>query len=108
MVNVTGDAAAYGALVVERGEVIEPFPYETAIDIAAFISQRAADREWPRIIVYPVEEKMKEEILKLLENREVYPLLDYFPAMMVGTNGDTLNTKSIIFKYKKLYDTKPI
>jgi len=87
----------YNAMVKPSGEVITPTSEQTAEEIASLISQAACDREFPRVIVYPITGERRKDVLRLLYNQERYPLYEYLEANIIGN--DDLDLNSIIFKY---------
>lgn len=110
LVETPPDPEAYKAFVRERGEVITPLPSDSVEDICELMSQAATDREFERVIVYPIQGEKRRQVLELLESPEGkrrYPMFEYFPANIV--NNDDLNAKSIIYKYReKSHYSKPI
>jgi hypothetical protein len=109
---------AYEKLVRVQGEVIEPLPTDTAEDIVSFMSCAACDHEYPRVIVYPIESELRTKVLELLKAKHIvivdgieteqtlYPMYEYLSANVVGD--DNLNSKTIIYKYRKSHESKSI
>lgn len=98
MVSSDGNLDVYEKLVRERKEVITPWSEDTAEDLASLMSQAACDREFARVIVYPIEHDLRIQVLQILEsNPRVFPMYEYLPANIVAN--DDLNSKTIIYKF---------
>jgi hypothetical protein len=98
MIPTEGNQEVYEKLVRERKEVITPSSDDTAEDLASLMSQAACDREFPRVIVYPVEHERRVKVLEILEgNKRDFPMYEYLPANIV--NNDDLDSKTIIYKF---------
>jgi len=89
-----------------RGEVIEPFPNDTVEDLASLMSCYACNHEYPRVIVYPINKEMRDKVVALLnENKDnLYPMYEYFPASIISN--EDLNSKTLIYKYRKSHVSK--
>jgi hypothetical protein len=98
--TISDPSEVYEKLVRERKEIIEPLPTDTAEDLASLMSCAACDLEFPRVIVYPVEGQLRQDVINLLINQKhLYPMYEYLPANVITDND--LDSKSIIFKYKR-------
>lgn len=110
MVTREPNEAAHTLFVKPPSEVIEPGADDLVDDICSSMSQAACDREYPRVIVYPIESIKRTAILRKLASEKgkiLFPMYEYFPANI--TNDDDLDAKSIVFKYSgPSHYTKPI
>lgn len=108
MVTEEQNPDAYMSFVKPRGEVIEPVLGDTPESIAERISQAACDREFARIIVYPVVGPIRKEVLDLVSNDpKKFPLYEYRSANIV--NDDNLDARTIIYKHAgPSHASKPI
>lgn len=98
MIPSEGNQEIYEKLVRERKEVITPYTEDTAEELASLMSQAACDREFARVIVYPVEHDIRVQVLQILENNpRDFPMYEYLPANIVAN--DDLNSKTIIYKF---------
>lgn len=113
---------SFNAIINFRSEVIEPTPEDTIDTLCLKMSQAASNLEFPRVIVYPVGGELRKGIMEKMHAQEQlkisqessgiwnspvqYPMYEYYPANI--TNDDDLDAKTIIYKYKKTSDLKPI
>jgi hypothetical protein len=116
--EVPVNSDAYEKLVREHKEVIEPVPTDTPETLASLMSQAACDREFPRVIVYPIDYEMRKKVEALLNSTiEVtkdgvttrvspYPMYEYLPASIISN--EELNSKTLIYKYKRSHNAKII
>ena len=75
----------------QQGEVIAPMPLDTVEDIAGMASSAAADHEYERVIIYPINPEMRSKVLELIQNnKQVYPMFEYSEANIVSN--DDLNS----------------
>jgi hypothetical protein len=113
----------YESLVREHKEVIEPQPGDTPEILASLMSQAACDREFPRVIVYPIDYEMRkkvEDLLKITKKvstkdasgktitsiNQIYPMYEYYPASIISN--EELNSKTLIYKYRRSSNAKII
>ena len=78
----------------------------TAKDIASLISCAACDHEYPRVIVYPIEGVLRQQVLEILKDPIMYPMYEYKKANIVSD--DNLDSRTIIYKYAYIHSNKPI
>jgi hypothetical protein len=107
---------AYDRMVRLSKEVITPLPNDTPEDLASLMSQAACDREFARVIVYPIDYELRKKVEELLhstkqvivkdaQNNDVttivnlYPMFEFLPASIISN--EELNSKTLIYKYKR-------
>jgi len=109
MVETEPNQEVYSRMVRVQGEVIEPLPDDTPEDLASLISCAACDHEFSRVIVYPICQEMRKQVMDLIVGNKdnLYPMYEYRLANIIAN--DDLDSKTLIYKYGgKTHFAKPI